>query len=80
MLLVCGPAGVGKSTLGWEISDQLRAVGIAHAVLDSDELDRVWPLARPPRPPSPGHCREAVPCQLFGGKPVSLNALAGSQL
>lgn len=45
ILLVAGPAGVGKSTLGWEISAQLRQAGIAHVVLDSDELDRVWPLS-----------------------------------
>jgi len=45
ILLICGPAGVGKSTLGWEISAQLRSAGVAHAVLDSDELNRVWPLS-----------------------------------
>lgn len=44
VLLVCGPAGVGKSTLSWEIGGQLQAANVAHAVLDSDELDRVWPI------------------------------------
>jgi adenylylsulfate kinase-like enzyme len=44
VLLLSGPAGVGKSTLGWEIAAQLRRLGIAHVLLDSDELDRVWPL------------------------------------
>ena len=44
VLLLSGPAGVGKSTLGWEIAAQLRRLGIAHVLLDSDELDRAWPL------------------------------------
>jgi predicted ABC-type ATPase len=44
ILLVSGPAGVGKSTLGYEIGTQLRQAGVAHVILDSDELDRVWPL------------------------------------
>jgi ABC-type cobalamin/Fe3+-siderophores transport system ATPase subunit len=44
VLLLCGPAGAGKSTLGWEIAAQLRRLGIGHVLLDSDELDRAWPL------------------------------------
>ncbi len=45
VLLVSGPAGVGKSTLSYEIAARLRRSGVAHVVLDSDELDRVWPLS-----------------------------------
>jgi len=45
VLLLSGPAGVGKSTFSWEIADQLRRHGTAHVVLDSDELDRAWPLS-----------------------------------
>jgi len=45
VLLVSGPAGVGKSTLSYEVAAQLRQDGLAHVVLDSDELDRVWPLS-----------------------------------
>lgn len=45
ILQIAGPAGVGKTTLGWEISVQLRQAGVSHVVLDSDELDRVWPLS-----------------------------------
>src|SRR5690349_13926488 len=44
VLLLSGPGGVGKSTLAWEIATQLRRLGIAHVLLDSDELDRAWPL------------------------------------
>lgn len=45
IVLLTGPAGVGKSTLGWEVSAQLRRAGCPHVVLDSDELDRAWPLS-----------------------------------
>ena len=45
VLIISGPAGVGKSTLTWEISTRLRAAGVAHVCLDSDELDRVHPLS-----------------------------------
>lgn len=43
ILLVTGPAGVGKSTLSWELSAQLAAAQVAHAVIETDELDRVFP-------------------------------------
>ncbi len=43
LLLVTGPAGVGKSTLCWEMSAQLAARQVAHAVIETDELDRVFP-------------------------------------
>ena len=44
VLLITGPAGVGKSTLSWEISARLAASGVAHAAIEGDELDRVFPL------------------------------------
>jgi predicted kinase len=47
ILLITGPAGVGKSTLAWEMSAQLAAAEVAHAVVETDELDRVFP--RPKR-------------------------------
>jgi predicted kinase len=43
LLLISGPAGVGKSTLSWEMSAQLAAAQVAHAVIETDELDRVFP-------------------------------------
>lgn len=43
LLLITGPAGVGKSTLCWEMSAQLAAKKVAHAVIETDELDRVYP-------------------------------------
>ena len=45
ILILAGPAGVGKSTLSWEVSAQLRQSGHPHVVPDSDELDRAWPLS-----------------------------------
>jgi hypothetical protein len=44
VLLITGAAGVGKSTVSWEVGDELKRRGLAHAVMDTDELDRVWPL------------------------------------
>jgi energy-coupling factor transporter ATP-binding protein EcfA2 len=43
ILLITGPAGIGKSTLCWEMSAVLAEAGIAHAAIESDELDRVFP-------------------------------------
>ena len=47
ILLITGPAGVGKSTLCWEVSARLAGAGLAHAVIETDELDRVFPLPTP---------------------------------
>ncbi|UWU15671.1 AAA family ATPase [Rhizobium sullae] len=41
--LITGPAGVGKSTLCWEMSLQLATANVAHTVIETDELDRVFP-------------------------------------
>lgn len=44
VLLITGAAGVGKSTVSWEVGAQLERRGLPHAAIDTDELDRVWPL------------------------------------
>jgi 2-phosphoglycerate kinase len=44
VLLITGAAGVDKSSVSWEVSEELKRRGLAHAVIDTDELDRVWPL------------------------------------
>jgi broad-specificity NMP kinase len=41
--LLCGAAGVGKSTVAFELSRLLVAADVAHALVDTDELDRVHP-------------------------------------
>ena len=43
VLLIGGPAGVGKSTVGWEVSVQLDRLGVAHWHLEGDVLDAAWP-------------------------------------
>ena len=44
LLLITGAAGVGKSTASYEVGEELRRRNLPHAIIDSDELDRVWPL------------------------------------
>ncbi|MEV3908203.1 AAA family ATPase [Streptomyces canus] len=43
VLLLGGRAGVGKTTVGWEISARLRAARVAHAVIDGDFMGQVHP-------------------------------------
>ncbi|MFF8973604.1 AAA family ATPase [Streptomyces sp. NPDC014995] len=42
-LLIGGRAGVGKTTVGWEISAQLQALRIAHCLVEGDNLDQAFP-------------------------------------
>ena len=42
-LLIGGRAGVGKSTVGWEVSAQLQGLGVAHAYVEGDNLDQIFP-------------------------------------
>lgn len=42
-LLITGPGGVGKTTVAYEICRQLEAASVSHAMIDADELDRVFP-------------------------------------
>lgn len=46
VLLICGPAGVGKSASALEVSERLQSAGVAHALIDTDELDRIFPVPR----------------------------------
>lgn len=43
VLMVGGAAGVGKSSVGWEMSVQLKRADIAHWFLEGDALDAAWP-------------------------------------
>lgn len=56
-LLIGGRAGVGKSTLGWEISAQLQAAEIGHAYVEGDFLDQLYPA--PEQDPSKSAITEA---------------------
>lgn len=42
--MISGPAAVGKTSVANEVSAQLRAADIAHAVIDTDALDDVHPV------------------------------------
>ena len=44
VLVLSGPAGVGKSSAAIELSLQLQRDGTPHALIDTDELDRIYPV------------------------------------
>lgn len=43
VLLIGGRAGVGKTSVGWEVSALLRVAGVAHAVVEGDFMGQVHP-------------------------------------
>ena len=43
VLLIGGRAGVGKTTVGWEVSPILRSEAVAHAIIDGDFMGQVHP-------------------------------------
>ncbi|MGK5534214.1 AAA family ATPase [Streptomyces sp. URMC 129] len=43
VLLIGGRAGVGKTTVAWEVSALLRAASVAHAVVEGDFMGQVHP-------------------------------------
>ncbi|WP_432080849.1 hypothetical protein [Streptomyces sp. WAC 04229] len=42
-LLIGGRAGVGKTTVGWEVSALLRSAAVAHAIIDGDFMGQAHP-------------------------------------
>ena len=44
VLVISGPAGVGKSAAAFEVSHALQAAGTDHVLIDTDELDRIFPV------------------------------------
>jgi ABC-type proline/glycine betaine transport system ATPase subunit len=44
VLLIGGRSGAGKSTVGREVSAQLRAADVGHALIEGDLMDQVYPL------------------------------------
>ncbi|WP_206505287.1 hypothetical protein [Streptomyces chrestomyceticus] len=52
ILVLCGAAGVGKSTTAYEVSHQLGRADVPHALLDTDQLDQVHPWPPPGLAPS----------------------------
>jgi len=57
VLLIGGRSGVGKTTAGWEVSAQLQAAAIAHALIEGDNLDQIFPA--PPDDPDRSQITEA---------------------
>jgi 2-phosphoglycerate kinase len=47
VLVICGASGTGKTSTSFEIGFLLQDLGIRHALIDTDELDRVWPQPEP---------------------------------
>ncbi|MFI0777500.1 hypothetical protein [Streptomyces sp. NPDC021212] len=43
VLVIGGRAGVGKTTVGWEVSAQLRAASVPHAIVEGDFMAQVHP-------------------------------------
>jgi hypothetical protein len=48
VLILSGPAGVGKSSTAYEMVRLLEEAGIDHALVDTDELDRIYPRPADP--------------------------------
>ena len=47
VLVVCGASGTGKTVTVMEIGHNLQRRSVPHALIDTDELDRVWPRPEP---------------------------------
>jgi len=50
-LWICGPSGVGKSSVGWAVFTQVQAAGVPAAYLDTDQIG----FCRPAPPGDPDH-------------------------
>lgn len=59
VLLIGGRAGVGKTTVGWEVSALLRSKAVAHAIIDGDFMGQVHPA-----PDGDPHRAEITECNL----------------
>jgi hypothetical protein len=63
VLWLCGPPGVGKSTVGWEMFGRLTAAGVTAAYVDIDQLGMCYApptadeYAPDPSPSDPGRYR-----------------------
>lgn len=55
VLWICGPAGVGKSTVSWRLYSQLAATGVHVAFADTDQLCMCYPA--PPGDPGRQHVK-----------------------
>jgi hypothetical protein len=60
VLWVCGPAGVGKSTVSWQLFTELPQVGVHVAFADTDQLCMCYP------PPADDPDRERLKAMNIG--------------
>ncbi|MGW5365906.1 AAA family ATPase [Actinopolymorpha pittospori] len=44
VLWVCGPTGVGKSSVGWLVSEAVRRAGVTTAFVDLEQIGFSWPV------------------------------------
>ena len=72
VLWLCGPPGVGKTTVGWEIFSQLTRDGIEAGYVDIDQLGMFYP--EPPGDPG----RHRIKARNLGAVVTSFRA-AGAQ-
>lgn len=64
LLLLGGRSGVGKSTVGYEVSAQLRDAGVAHCLIEGDNLGHAFPP--PPGDPDRSRLTETNLTALWG--------------
>jgi broad-specificity NMP kinase len=65
VLWLCGPPGVGKTTVGWELYTQLLRSGIAAGYVDIDQLGICYP--EPPSDPGRHHLKARNLAALVAG-------------
>ena len=73
-LLITGPAGVGKTTVAFEVAEVLKTAGVSHALVDADELDRIHPA-----PPGDPH-KTALTARNLGAVWENLRAAGAARL
>lgn len=72
VLWICGPAGVGKSTVSWRLYTELASTGVRMAFADTDQLCMCYPA--PPGDPGRQHVKA-----LNAGAVISNFRSAGAQ-
>jgi predicted ABC-type ATPase len=72
VLWLCGPAGVGKSTVSWQLYTELASTGVRVAFVDSDQICMCYPA--PPADPGRQHLKA-----LNAGAMVANLRAAGAQ-
>jgi adenylylsulfate kinase-like enzyme len=72
VLWLCGPAGVGKSTVSWQLYTELASSGVRVAFVDSDQICMCYPA--PPADPGRQHLKA-----LNAGAMLSNFRAAGAQ-